>query len=117
ETLHERGVAVDGAMHGVFDERNNFTAGPKMIGDIWNLIPFENYVVSAALAPDEIKSVMEEVYASHEPRNLLGFAVETERAGQARRIVSMKLADGRLLERDKRYLLAFNSFDSRSGGR
>ena len=29
----------------------------------------------------------------------------------------MKLADGRLLERDKRYLLAFNSFDSRSGGR
>jgi hypothetical protein len=28
----------------------------------------------------------------------------------------MRLADGRLLERDQRYPIALNSFDSRSGG-
>jgi 2',3'-cyclic-nucleotide 2'-phosphodiesterase/3'-nucleotidase len=116
EALRERGTNVDGAMHGVFDERNNLAAGPKTIADIWELIPFENYLVTAQLTPEEIKTVMEEVYASREPRNLLGFEIETEGVGHERRITAMRLADGRTLERDKRYPIAFNTFDSRSGG-
>ncbi len=36
-------------MHGVFDERNDFEAGPKTVNDIWKIIPFENYLVTAAL--------------------------------------------------------------------
>jgi 2',3'-cyclic-nucleotide 2'-phosphodiesterase (5'-nucleotidase family) len=116
EALRERGTTVDGAMHGVFDEKNNFAAGPKTISDIWGLIPFENYLVTAELTPEEIKTVMEEVYASREPRNLLGFEIETEGVGYERRITAMRLADGRTLERDKRYSIAFNTFDSRSGG-
>jgi len=116
EALRERGTTADGAMHGVFDEKNNFVAGPKTINDIWGLIPFENYLVTAELTPEEIKTVMEEVYASREPRNLLGFEIETEGVGYERRITAMRLADGRTLERDKRYSIAFNTFDSRSGG-
>ncbi|PYL21275.1 MAG: hypothetical protein DMF41_03170 [Verrucomicrobia bacterium] len=76
----------------------------------------ENYIVTAALSPDEIKTVMEEVYASHERRNLLGIEVETEGRGSDRRITSMKLPGGRSLERGKKYMVAFNSFDSRSAG-
>jgi len=116
EALRERGTAADGAMHGVLDERNNFLAGPKTVNDIWNLIPFENYVVTAELTPEEIRIMMEEVFASREPRNLLGFEIETEGLGYDRQITAMRLADGRTLERDKRYVIAFNSFDSRSGG-
>ena len=116
EALRERGTTVDGAMHGVFDERNNFVAGPKTISDIWGLIPFENYLVTAQLTFEEIKTVMEDVYASREPRNLLGFEIEAEGVGYERRITTMRLADGRTLERDKRYSIAFNTFDSRSGG-
>lgn len=116
EALRENGVRVDGAMHGVFDERNNFIAGPKTVNDIWNILPYENYVVTAELTRDEIKMVMEEVYASHEPRNLLGFNIETEGRGYDRQITSMTFADGRPLERDKRHSIAFNMFDSRSGG-
>src|SRR5437868_13981768 len=116
ETLRERGTIVHGAMHGVFDEKNNFVAGPKTISDIWRVIPFENYLVTAELTPEEIKTAMEEVYASREPRNLLGFEIETEGVGYERRITAMRLADGRTLERDKRYSIAFNTFDSRSGG-
>jgi len=59
---------------------------------------------------------MEEVYASHERRNLLGFEVKTEGRGYDCRIVSMTLADGRPLNRGKKYVLAFNTFDSRSAG-
>jgi len=59
---------------------------------------------------------MEEVYASHEGRNLLGFEVRLEGRGSNCRITSMTLQDGRALDRSKKYVIAFNSFDSRSAG-
>src|SRR6266487_43884 len=116
ESLRENGISVNGAMHGVFDEKNSFAAGPKTVNDIWNIIPYENYLVTAELVPDEIKAIMEEVYASHEGRNLLGFNITTAGRGYDRRINSMTLADGLPLERDKKYTIAFNTFDSRSAG-
>ena len=116
EALQERQVEVDGVFHGVFDEENPLAAGPKTVKDIWNVIPYENYLVSAALAPDEIKSIMEEAYASHEGRNLIGFDIKTEGRGFDRRIKSIALTGGPPLQRGKRYVIVFNTFDSRSGG-
>jgi 2',3'-cyclic-nucleotide 2'-phosphodiesterase (5'-nucleotidase family) len=116
EALLERNVAVDGVMHGVFDENADLLAGPNTVNDIWNVIPYENFIVTAALSPDELKAVMEEVYASHERRNLLGFAVKLEGRGVDCRITSMTLEDGRPLERGRKYAIAFNSFDARSAG-
>jgi len=116
EALRERDVPVDGAMHGVFDEKSDFVAGPKTVNDIWNVFPYENYVVTAELLPDEIKMIMEEVYAVHERRNLLGFGIRTEGRGYERRITSMTFEDGRPLGRGKKYVIAFNAFDSRSAG-
>src|SRR5213079_251088 len=88
----------------------------KTVNDIWNVLPYENYIVTAELSPEEIKAVLEEVYASHERRSLLGFEVKTEVRGYDRRIISMALADGRPLDRGKKYVVAFNTFDSRSAG-
>src|SRR6266487_1465006 len=116
EALLERSVPVDGVMHGVFDEKANLVAGPKTVNDIWNLIPFENYIVTAELSPEEIKTIMEEVYAGHERRSFLGFEVKTGGRGYDRRITSMTLDDGRPLDRGKRYVIAFNTFDSRTAG-
>src|SRR6266498_4162297 len=116
EALLERSVPVDGVMHGVFDEKANLVAGPKTVNDIWNLIPFENYIVTAELSPEEIKTIMEEVYAGHERRSFLGFEVKTDGRGYDRRIISVSLADGRPLDRGKKYVVAFNTFDSRSAG-
>ncbi|HJT44637.1 MAG TPA: 5'-nucleotidase C-terminal domain-containing protein, partial [Chthoniobacterales bacterium] len=115
EELQQRHVHVDGVLHGVFREKD-FGAGPKTVSDIWDLIPFENYVVTAELRPEEIKAMMEEVYASREPRSLIGFDIQIEGGAAERRITMIRLADGRPLERDQRYPVAFNSFDSRSGG-
>ena len=103
-------------MHGTFDDKADLVAGSKTVNDIWNVIPYENYIVTAELTPEEIKTVMEEVFTCHEKRNLLGFEVKTEGRGYDCRIVSMTLADGRPLDRSEKYLIAFNSFDSRSGG-
>jgi 2',3'-cyclic-nucleotide 2'-phosphodiesterase (5'-nucleotidase family) len=116
EALQGRDVVVDGVFHGVFDEKSDFVAGPKTANDTWWVLPYENYLVTAKLAPDEIKTVMEEAYNSHEGRNLMGFDITTERRGAEHRIKSMTLSGGRPLERDKKYMIAFNTFDSRSGG-
>src|SRR6266576_153239 len=116
EALVERNLPVDGVMHGAFDDRATLVAGPKTLNDIWNLIPYENYVVTAQLSPEDIRTVMEEVFTSHEKRNLLGFELKTQGRGDDCRIVSMTLADGRSLDRTKKYVIAFNSFDSCSGG-
>jgi 5'-nucleotidase / UDP-sugar diphosphatase len=116
EALAGHGVVVDAVFHGLFDDEHNFPAGPKTVGDIWNILPYENYLVSAELAADEIKLVMEETYASHENRSLMGFDIRTEGRGRERRIVSMTLPDGRPIDGGKRYTVAFNTFDSRSGG-
>jgi hypothetical protein len=72
--------------------------------------------VTAQLASDEIKAIMEDVYAIRERRSLLGFNISTEGRGEERQITAMTRDDGRPLERGKRYVIAFNSFDSRSGG-
>src|SRR6266513_2896198 len=116
EALAERTVPVDGVMHGAFDDRATLVAGPKTLNDIWNLIPYENYIVTAQLSSGEIKAVMEEVFTSHEKRNLLGLEVKTQGRGIDCRIVSMTLPNGQPLERNKKYVIALNSFDSRSGG-
>jgi len=116
ETLAERGVVVDAIMHGVFDANASLRAGVTTVNDTWNIIPYENLIVTATLSPDEIRSVMEEVYASREPRSFLGLAIKVEAHGSTHRISSMTFADGRPLQRDKRYIIAVNSFDARSGG-
>jgi len=116
EMLLERSVPVDGVMHGTFDDKADLVAGPKTINDIWNIIPFENYIVTAQLSPEEIKTTMEEVFGSHEKRNLLGFDVKTEGRRDDCKIVSITLANREPLDRNKKYVIAFNSFDARSGG-
>jgi 2',3'-cyclic-nucleotide 2'-phosphodiesterase (5'-nucleotidase family) len=116
EALEDRGIIVDGVFHGLFDDKNGLVAGPITVSDIWNVIPYENHLVTAGLVPDEVRAILEEAYASHERRSLLGFLIKTEGSGYERRITSMTLRNGRMLERDKRYTIAFNTFDSRSGG-
>ncbi len=116
ESLRDREVVVDAVFHGLFDSENNFSAGPKTVSDIWNILPYENYLVTAQLTADEIKVVMEEAYASHERRNLVGFDIRTVGRGYERQITSITWAGGRSLDRGKKYVIAFNTFDSRSGG-
>jgi 2',3'-cyclic-nucleotide 2'-phosphodiesterase/3'-nucleotidase len=116
EMLLERNVPVDGVVHGTFDDKADLTAGPKTVYDVWQIIPYENYIVTARLSPEEIKIAMEDVFASHEKRNLLGFDLKTEGRRDDCKIVSMVLANREPLDRNKKYVIAFNSFDARSGG-
>src|SRR5215475_7384231 len=116
EMLSERSVRIDGVRHGTFDDNADLIAGPKTVYDVWNILPYENYIVTAQLSPEEIRIAMEEVFASQEKRNLLGFEVKTEGRGDDCKIVSMTLGNREPLDRNRKYVIAFNSLDARSGG-
>ncbi len=116
EALADRGLAIDGVFHGLFDDQHAFRKGPKTVGDIWETLPYENFLVTGQLLPVELKVVMEEVFQSRETRSLAGFKMLVEGKGRERRLTSLRLADGRPLDPARRYRIAVNTFDSRSAG-
>src|SRR5256714_18265 len=52
ESLSERHVVVDGVIHGVFHDNAKLAAGPITVNDVWNILPYENFIVTALLSPD-----------------------------------------------------------------
>ena len=116
EALTEHGLTIDGVFHGLFDERHAFRKGPKTVNDIWTILPYENFLVTAELGAVELKVMMEEVFQSRETRNLVGFHLSIAGEGRERRLTSLRLADGRALDPARRYRIAMNTFDASSGG-
>ena len=115
EELAEHSLAIDGVFHGLFDE-HAFKKGPKTIGDIWTILPYENFLVTAELDSVALRVMMEEVWQSRETRSLAGFRFSIAGAGKERRLTSFRLADGRPLDPGRRYRIAMNTFDASSGG-
>ncbi|MBA3962019.1 MAG: bifunctional metallophosphatase/5'-nucleotidase [Chthoniobacterales bacterium] len=115
EALAQRGLTIDGVFHGLFEE-HAFKKGPKTVSDIWTILPYENYLVTAELTRDELRPALEEVWQSHERRSLVGFAVSLAGKGSDLRLTSLCLRDGRPLDPSKRYRIALNTFDASSGG-
>ncbi len=115
EALKERGLTIDGVFHGIFEERS-FLAGPKTIGDLWTLLPYENFLVTGELDAVALKVMMEEVFQSRETRSLVGFRFTIAGERRQRRLTTLARADGRALDPGRRHRIAFNTFDASSGG-
>jgi 5'-nucleotidase / UDP-sugar diphosphatase len=116
ETLAERGLPIDGVFHGLFGAKHVFKKGPKTVADIWEILPYENFLVTAELTPLELRAIMDEVLRSRDARSLAGFQIALEGQGSSRRLTSLRRAGGEPLGPDKRYRIAFNTFDSCSAG-
>lgn len=116
EALAERGLTIDGVFHGLFDEELAFKKGPKKVDDIWTILPYENFLITAEFGPVELKVMMEEALQSRESRSLAGFRFSVVGDGMNRRLTNLRLADGRPLDPFRRYRIALNTFDASSGG-
>jgi len=116
EALEEHHVAIDGVFHGLFEEEHAFKKGPKTVDDICTILPYENFLVTAELAPVELKVMMEEVIETRETRALSGFLFSVTGEGRNRRLTNLRLADGRPVDPSRRYRIALNTFDASSGG-
>ncbi len=115
ESLADRNLTIDGVFHGSFEE-HALAPGRKTIGDLWALLPYENFLVTAELEAVGLRVMMEEVFQSRESRSLAGFRFTVTGEESRRRLTTLVRADGRPLEPGRRYRIAFNTFDASSGG-
>lgn len=111
--LAKQGTKVDGVFHGTFDT-GDLPAGRLTVADCWRLLPYENLLCTAEVTGDELTRILEEDAATKgSDRMLWPFGVIRGEGGRVERI----LLDGREVGRDRRFTIAFNSYDAQSGGR
>jgi 2',3'-cyclic-nucleotide 2'-phosphodiesterase/3'-nucleotidase len=113
QALAAREVKVDAVLHGRF-LREDFPAGPKTVADIWELIPYENYVLTAGFTPEELATIWNEIGgASRRGISLqfVGLIPGTKADGS-----DWTDAAGQRLARDQRYQVALNTYDASSAG-
>ncbi len=116
--LESRGERVDGVLHGLFIDDRDLAAGPQTIGQMWEVIPYENRIATAEFTGAELIPIMEELYsgryASHQ---LDGFRVTTEGPKTKIKVTRISTPDGAPVEPAKKYRIALNAYDAQSGGR
>ncbi len=113
DALAKQGIKVDGVFHGTF-ETGDLQPGRLTVADCWKLIPYENLLCTAEVTGGDLMGILtEDAGVKHSDRTLWPFEVIRNGAGKPERI----LLDGEEIGRDRRYRVAFNSYDAQSGGR
>ncbi|MCC5830831.1 MAG: bifunctional metallophosphatase/5'-nucleotidase [Phycisphaeraceae bacterium] len=115
EAMAQRQSKVDGVIHGLFERRQDFEAGVKTVADLWPIMPFENFLITAELTPAQITAILEEAY-NNSPRNLMGMGAQVVRRGEQWSVQRILLPDGAPADPGKRYTIAFNTWDASGGG-
>jgi len=114
EGMRGRQEQVDGVIHGQF-MREDFQAGDKSVADLWKVIPYENFTMTADLTPEQIRIIMEECY-NNSPRNLMGLRAEVQGHGERWTVRQIFDRNGAPADPGRRYRIAFNTWDGQSGG-
>ena len=116
EALAAKGVTTDAVLHGSFSDET-IEPGPKSVADVWEFMPYENFVVTAELTRDELHAVIAEAFAAERyERNLLGMTVRTTGPASRPEVTDVLDGAGRPLPPDRRVTLAINSYDAQSAG-
>jgi len=111
--LAKQGTKVDGVFHGTF-ETGDLQPGKLTVGDCWKLIPYENLLCTAEVTGADLRRILDEDAAvKRSDRTLWPFEVVRGDGGKPEKI----LLDGSEVGGDRRYTIAFNSYDAQSGGR
>lgn len=110
-SLAAKGIAVDGVFHGTFGT-GDLPAGPITVGDVWNLLPYENLLATARLTADDLLAIVaEDAEITRSDRTLTGFEVREE---NGRKVLAHR---GEIVKDPaRRFTIAFNSYDGQSGG-
>jgi 2',3'-cyclic-nucleotide 2'-phosphodiesterase/3'-nucleotidase len=109
---------VDAVVHGLFDGVPSLAAGPKTVADAWDILPYENQIVTIELSrPDFLALAREFTLGSgRDARSVMGVRlVGTTDAGQFT-VNDLQAADGSPLPAQSTYRVAMNSYDSQSAG-
>ncbi len=112
-TLAKQKRPVDGVFHGSFNTEE-IPAGSLTVADCWELIPYENLLVTAELSGRELVEIVREDKSDrYSDRTLWPFALASDSAGTPTRFTYK----GQPVDPDQRFTIALNSYDGQSGGR
>jgi 2',3'-cyclic-nucleotide 2'-phosphodiesterase/3'-nucleotidase len=114
ESMRGRGIEVDAVIHGLFDPRRDLGAGRKTMGDVWNLLPYENQIVTFAASDVELLAIARELAGARDFRQLLGVRVVWENGAEGRQVSGLLPPRG--APGPKTYRVALNAYDAQSGG-
>lgn len=109
--LTRHNTPADAVFHGTFGTPE-IPAGPVTVADAWKILPYENTLVTASLTPPQLLEIIAEDHKTTSDRTLWPYEVVWEKRTPVR-----ILKDGSDLPNDKPVTIAFNSYDSQSGGR
>jgi len=117
EGMKQRNLKVDAVLHGLLFADYDIEPGEKTVRDLWGIIPFENFVVTAEVRVDELRAIVKEVSQNaRQLRSLMGLTPVIEGRGENLQVHGILDANGERLSDTKRVTIALNSYDSASGG-
>jgi 2',3'-cyclic-nucleotide 2'-phosphodiesterase (5'-nucleotidase family) len=109
--LAKRNMPVDAVIHGIFDDRHPLRPGIKTVADAWDLLPFENDIVTIELSLDDFQVLAGD------------FSSVPDASGVMALRLTPRMNDGRIgwspppgVPVQPSYRVALNSYDSQSGG-
>ena len=109
--LEGKGIKVDGVFHGTFGS-GDIPVGPITVGDVWKILPYENLLATARLTAEDLLAIVaEDAKISRSDRKLGGFEVREENDKPVLVHKGVPVTD-----MNRRFTLAFNSYDGQSGG-
>jgi 5'-nucleotidase / UDP-sugar diphosphatase len=111
--LARAGHPVDAVFHGTFGS-GDIPAGTITVGDCWRIIPYENLLVVAELSAAELAEIVaEDATVSRSDRQLSDFEIGFDPQG---RLARLAYRGEPVEDPQRRFRIAFNSYDSQSGG-
>jgi 2',3'-cyclic-nucleotide 2'-phosphodiesterase (5'-nucleotidase family) len=114
--LVAHGHPVDAVFHGLLFPDGSIPAGPKTIRDLWKILPYENYIVTADLDRDQLDTILTENFQRDDYRSIMGVACRVTGDKDTLRVEALELSSGKPIESGRRVRVAFNAYDSQSGG-
>ena len=124
QTLISEAIAdasgVEIVFHGAFSCPQVISNEDITVGMIYRIVPYENFIVTAKLTANEIKSILDAIIDEWGESSFLfpyGLKAKIDPEGlPGERIISLRNYKGKPLETGKRYKVAFNSYVAASGG-
>ena len=114
--LRQQGCEIDAVVHGLFEGQRPLSAGTKTVADIWDILPYENQIVTVELPHDEFLAFARDFASAHDFRNVMGVRVVGAAEKGGFKIEDLRSADGSPLSAKPVYRIALNSHDSQSAG-
>lgn len=117
EGMARRNLRVDAVLHGLLFADAPIPPGEKTVRDLWGILPFENFVVTADITVEQLRAILTEVFANpRQLRSLMGLQPVVEGRGQNLSVPAILDREGERLPEDRRVRIALNSYDAASGG-